>query len=107
VGVRLLDDDLDEPNETFAVHITPTGGGVTISRSSAIGTIADDDATGGGSGDWTVTDLGTPGPSTLYGFESSRARAITSGGRVAGSTNTPFYTVYGFIWHAGAVEGTF
>lgn len=107
VGVRLLDDALDEPNETFALHLTPVDGGVTTSRSSAIGTIADDDATGGGSGDWTVTDLGTPGPSTLYGVESSRARAITSDGRVAGSTGDPFYTAYGFVWHAGTVEATF
>ena len=107
VAVQLLDDALDEPNETFRLHLTPIGGGVSASRSSAVGTIVDnDEATGGSSGEWTAKDLGTPGRPNPYGYDSSEARAITGQGRVAGFVWSQ-YSSYAFIWHADNVEASF
>lgn len=53
---------------------------------------------------YTAVDLGTPGAAEPEYPHYSSARAINANGQVAGRTITPWYSYYGYVWEAGAVE---
>jgi probable HAF family extracellular repeat protein len=107
VAIRLLDDALDEQDEKFQLLLTPVGGGVTAVPTSATGTIFDNDVTQLPMRQLAVTNLGTPGPESLTGYEIGVGQAITTQGHIAGTTHTPYYTnTYGFTWASGSVTAT-
>ncbi|HEX2274470.1 MAG TPA: Calx-beta domain-containing protein [Acidimicrobiales bacterium] len=105
LAVTVFDDALDESDETFRLVLRPAAG-VAASRPSATGTILDNDVPEVPTRPLSVTDLGTPGPRSLTGYEISSGKAITSRGQIAGATRTPFYENFAFTWEGGSVEAT-